>query len=120
LADDTTTLDGRLIEKWALKTLFNLGYLGALDRPTFARLLAPADIISCLFSDAPIPEGAGIYLLSGAMTNEKLQDRPCVGSDPQPRNAKSSRHGLHFQWRKVYREDVTCASRGRDSHERSG
>jgi hypothetical protein len=70
LVDDTTTLDGRLIEKWALKTLFNLGYLGALDRPTFARLLPPADIIGCLFSDATVPEGAGLYLLSGGMTNE--------------------------------------------------
>jgi hypothetical protein len=73
LINATTTLDGRLLEKWSLKTLLNLGYLGALDRPSFSRLAPPLEIVECLFSTKTVSEGAGLYLVSGGLTNENYK-----------------------------------------------
>ncbi len=80
LVDDTTELNGRIIEKWSLKTLFNLGWLGALDRPSFTRLTPPRPIVECLFSGAHVPEGAGLYLVSGGLTNENYKTGLAWGS----------------------------------------
>ena len=72
-ADEATTLKGPLLEKWSLKTLLNLGFLGALDRPLFTRIEPPLEIVQCLFRNIPVPEGAGLYLVSGTLTTESYK-----------------------------------------------
>ena len=62
-------LDGNRLERWALKTFTNLGYIGALDPHNHCRLPPPEDIVECLFRNRVLPEGIGLYLVSGSLTN---------------------------------------------------
>jgi hypothetical protein len=64
-----TNLDGRLLEKWALKTLFNLGYVGALDPESSTRFTPPPDLVQKLFTGDAVDDGAGLYLVTGTVSN---------------------------------------------------
>jgi hypothetical protein len=72
LAIDQITLDGRRLEKWALKTLINLGYIGALDPQAHSQLKPRRDIIDWLFRDTAVADGIGLYFLSGSINNENF------------------------------------------------
>jgi len=62
-------LDGWLLEKWALKTFTNLGYIGALDPHNHAQLEPRKDIVEYLFRGASVADGIGLYLVSGSISN---------------------------------------------------
>jgi hypothetical protein len=69
IADATITLNGRHLEKWALKTLFNLGYIRGLHRNQPNRLEPPAHLVRHLFFNEPIADGVGIYFVTGTVSN---------------------------------------------------
>jgi len=73
LSHAAITLNGQLIEKWALKTLFNLGYIGALDQNSFTRLTPPYEIVRLLFTTEPVQDGIGLYFVSGGISNEDFK-----------------------------------------------
>ena len=70
LRNDAVTLNGVHLEKWSLKTMLNLGYMGALDQPTFRRVEPAETLVRYLFRDAVLLDGVGLYLLSGGLSNE--------------------------------------------------
>lgn len=70
LAVARTTLDGSLLEKWALKTLTNLGYVGALDPRNHTAIPPRPDVIQSLFRGAEVPDGMGLYFVSGTINND--------------------------------------------------
>jgi hypothetical protein len=57
-------INGWFLEKWALKTLFNLAYIGGLDQTNFTKLTPPENLVSYLFSDIEVKEGVGLYFIS--------------------------------------------------------
>jgi len=73
LAVDHITLDGRLLEKWALKTVINLGYIGALDPKTHTRLEPRRYMIDWLFRNVAVGDGIGLYFVSGSINNENFR-----------------------------------------------
>ena len=70
LAHSITTLDGRRIEKWALKTFINLGYLRGLHREQPNRLEPPPHLVRYIFRNAAVPDGVGLYFVTSKITNE--------------------------------------------------
>lgn len=72
LAAARITLNGGLLERWALKTLTNLGYIGALDPHDHSQLVPRRDIVEYLFRDAAVAEGIGLYFISGSISNESF------------------------------------------------
>jgi len=70
LAESTITLRGALLEKWALKTFFNLGYVGALHREQVGRLEPPRHIVEYLFRNSPVADGVGLYFVTGTVSSE--------------------------------------------------
>ena len=62
-------VDGRLLEKWALKTYANLGYIGALDPVHHTRVTPPPFLVTHIFEDTPLPQGIGLYFVSGKVSN---------------------------------------------------
>jgi len=73
LGNAEVTLNGVLLEKWSLKTLVNLGYIGALDHPAFARVELQDTLVRYLFRDIELKDGVGLYFLTGALSNESYQ-----------------------------------------------
>ena len=69
LSEAQTTLRGVLLEKWALKTFLNLGYVGGLDPEHHTRVLPEAGLITYLFRDTEVPTGIGLYFVTGAVSN---------------------------------------------------
>lgn len=63
------SLNGTYIEKWALKTFLNLGYLCALHREQPHRLEPRVDLVHYIFRNTDITEGVGLYFISGAISN---------------------------------------------------
>ena len=63
-------MNGVMLEKWALKTCINLGFIGALDQDTFVRIEPPESLVREVFSDKTPPDGMGLYLVTGTVTNE--------------------------------------------------
>src|SRR5882672_6390789 len=70
LAESTIRLDGRRLEKWALKTFFNLGYIRGLHREQPNRLDPPAHLVRHLFRNEPVIDGAGLYFVTGKVSNQ--------------------------------------------------
>ena len=70
LVSTRISLNGVLLEKWPLKTLTNRGYIGALDPHNHAQLLPRRDIIECLFRGASMPDGMGLYFISGSIGSD--------------------------------------------------
>jgi|SRR3989338_6030787 len=75
LARNEVTLDGALLERWSLKTLLNLGYIGALDQENFVQLQPPPEIVKSLFQNAKVPDGIGLYFVTGStITNQSYKN----------------------------------------------
>jgi hypothetical protein len=73
LKADVISLNGSLLEKWALKTCINLGFIGALDQGTFARIVPPENLVREVFSDKTPPDGMGLYFVTGTVSNENYK-----------------------------------------------
>lgn len=73
LKSDTVTLSGPLLEKWALKTCLNLGFIGALDPETHVRIVPDGPLVRAMFSPALPQEGMGLYFIHGKLSNEGYQ-----------------------------------------------
>lgn len=72
LASGEITLSGPLVEKWALKTLFNLGFIGALDRGT-SRLAPPLELVKAVFAPDVLEEGVGLYFITSGVSNNSFK-----------------------------------------------
>lgn len=70
LAESTISLKGRLLEKWALKTFLNLGYIRGLHREQPNRLEPRSDLVRYIFENAPVADGVGLYLVAGKISND--------------------------------------------------
>jgi hypothetical protein len=69
LKESAISLDGARLEKWALKTFFNLGFIRALHREQPNRLDPPANLVRYLFNDEPVTDGVGLYFVTGKVSN---------------------------------------------------
>ena len=72
LSEAQITLRGYRLEKWALKTFLNLGYIGGLDPEHHARLKPREDLVRYLFQETQAPKGIGLYFVTGAVSNAKF------------------------------------------------
>jgi hypothetical protein len=68
LIESEITLSGYLLEKWALKTFINLGYIGGLDQEHHTRLEPASDLVKYVLQGAAVPAGAGLYFVTGAVS----------------------------------------------------
>jgi hypothetical protein len=68
------SLNGVLLEKWAIKTLLNLGYIGALDPLKNSRIEPPDSLIGCLFDGLDVPDGVGLYFVTGKVNNHDYRN----------------------------------------------
>lgn len=73
LKADTIILSGPLLEKWALKTCLNLGFIGALDPETHVRIVPDEPLVRAVFSPELPPEGMGLYFIHGKLSNEAYE-----------------------------------------------
>lgn len=69
LAEGSINLSGRLLERWALKTLFNFGRQLARRSNTTA-LDPPKELVEAAFGLVSLPDGAGLYLVSSSISHE--------------------------------------------------
>jgi len=69
LAVAAIRLNGNRLEKWALKTFLNLGYIRGLHRGQPNRLDPPAHVVRHIFLDEPVADGVGIYFVTGKISN---------------------------------------------------
>jgi hypothetical protein len=72
LAESTIRVSGSAIEKWALKTFFNLGYLRGLHREQPNRLDPPVHLLQYLYRNALVPEGVGLYFVTSQISNDNF------------------------------------------------
>ena len=70
LVESSITLQGRLIEKWATKTFFNLGYIRGLHREQPNRLDPPPHLVRYIFENGPVADGVGLYFVTGRISND--------------------------------------------------
>jgi len=75
LAAASVRLKGALIEKWALKTLFNLGYIRALSPDQSNRIDPPEYLVRYLYRNEPVPDGVGLYFVTGKLSNDTNETR---------------------------------------------
>ena len=73
LSRDSMVLSGQALEKWSLKTLLSLGYIGALDPTSFTRLKPSVEIVNPLFRGVPVPEGAGLYFVTSSLSSDDFK-----------------------------------------------
>ena len=69
LKNDSISINGILLEKWLIKTLINLGYLGAMDQPKYSKIVPEEAIVRYLFQNTKIRDGIGLYFVSGGLSN---------------------------------------------------
>jgi len=69
LTEASIALNGRHLEKWALKTFFNLGYIRGLHREQPNRIDPPPHLVRHLFCNEPVAEGIGLYFVTGKVSN---------------------------------------------------
>jgi hypothetical protein len=67
-----TTLRGDLLEKWALKTFVNLGFIGALDPIDHKRTVPNAQLVRNIFRDRVPAGGMGLYFVTGEVSNHEF------------------------------------------------
>jgi len=92
-------LNGFHFEKWALKTLFNLGYIRALAADQPHRMDPPEDLVRYIFRNEPVPDGVGLYFVS---SNTDLQSRSAHGVTWNPlRTLRNVYRGMTFTIRDV-------------------
>jgi hypothetical protein len=73
LTESATTLNGFGLEKWALKTFVNLGYIRGLHREQSNRLEPTARLIRYIFRNETIADGVGLYFVTGKLSSENYQ-----------------------------------------------
>jgi len=73
LTENATTLNGFGLEKWALKTFLNLGYIRGLRREQTIRLDPTAQLIRYIFRNETIADGVGLYFVTGKLSSENYQ-----------------------------------------------
>ena len=64
---DSVSLNGYLLEKWALKTFLNLGYLQALHRDQSNPIEPPESLVRYLYRNSSVPVGVGLYHVSNTI-----------------------------------------------------
>ena len=69
LAKATISLNGNRLEKWALKTFFNLGYIRGLNSSQPRRIDPPEHLVRHIFLDEPVADGVGLYFVTGKVSN---------------------------------------------------
>jgi hypothetical protein len=74
LKNDSISISGILLEKWFLKTMLNLGYLGALDQRKRKRIEPEEKIVQYLFQNAEINDGIGLYFISAGLSNTSYKN----------------------------------------------
>ena len=72
LNESTITLNGHRLEKWALKTFLNLGYLRGLHREQHNLLEPPPHLVRHIFHDEAVADGVGLYFVTGKISNENF------------------------------------------------
>ncbi len=98
----TITLDGFLLEKWALKTFVNLGYIGGLNLEQSKRLEPNEQIVRYLFRNEAIAEEVGLYFVSGKVNDENYRAGLTWDALINPKNPAEvfgmtfAFHGLRF------------------------
>jgi len=70
VVEASVTLNGLYVEKWALKTFLNLGYIRNLHGDQPNRLQPPAHLVRYIFGKEPVSDGVGLYFVSSKITNE--------------------------------------------------
>lgn len=70
LKQSAISLKGRSLEKWALKTFLNLGYIRGLHREQPNRLDPRLDLVRYIYEDAPVADGVGLYFVTGTISND--------------------------------------------------
>jgi len=66
LAAVSVRLNGVLLEKWALKTFFNLGYLRGFHGCKQVNPFQPPEgLVRYLYCNEPVADGIGLYLITG-------------------------------------------------------
>lgn len=70
LIESAISLNGRLLEKWALKTFLNLGYIRGLHREQPNRLEPRPDLVRYIYENAPVADGVGLYFVPGTISND--------------------------------------------------
>ena len=73
LKTEAIALNGALIEKWALKTCINLGFIGALDQVAFTCIAPPESLVLEVFSNRTPSDGIGLYFVTGAVSNDNYK-----------------------------------------------
>lgn len=66
-------INGRRLEKWALKTFFNLGCLRALHREQPNTIEPPDSLIRYLYCNTVVPDGIGLYHVSHSIGASNLE-----------------------------------------------
>lgn len=69
LAAANVRLNGFLLEKWALKTFLNLGYIRGLNREQANRIDPQDFLVRYLYRDEPVPDGVGLYFVTDKVSN---------------------------------------------------
>ncbi|HEX9396851.1 MAG TPA: hypothetical protein VF943_08960 [Burkholderiales bacterium] len=72
-ADNAIRVNGQLFERWALKTMINLGFVEALDLQQRSQLLPPPQIVEHLYQGVRRGRGAGLYYVASSVATEKLE-----------------------------------------------
>lgn len=74
LFDSCILLRGSNLEKWAVKTFFNLGYLRALH-PQQPNSISPSEkLVRYIFQNGAIDDGIGLYFISNSVSAETTRD----------------------------------------------
>lgn len=70
LKESAISLHGARLEKWALKTFFNLGFIRGLHREQPNRLDPPTRLVRYLFNNEPVADGVGLYFVTSKVSNQ--------------------------------------------------
>jgi len=95
LAQASISLNGRHLEKWALKTFFNLGYIRGLHREQPNRIDPPPHLVRHLFLNESVADGVGLYLVTGKVSNTDFGPGLWWNAIQNPTN-KAEIYGMTF------------------------
>ena len=95
LAEASITLNGQYLEKWALKTFFNLGYIRGLHGDQQNRLDPPPHLIRHLFLNEPVADGVGLYFVTGKVSNQDFGPGVWWNAIHNPKN-RAEIYGMTF------------------------
>jgi len=70
LKESAICIDGVRLEKWALKTFINLGFIRGLHREQPNRLDPPSHLVRYIFGEEPVADGVGLYFVTSKVSNQ--------------------------------------------------